>query len=280
MQCRYDLVRKEANRAQTFLPGQIAEGELADDIIALRLGELAGEKIPHGHGRAGNPLPAFHERVEIRRPWMGLRPASGAEQMREAVVPDRIGAAGELQRLRVGFGNDDKAPEAELRQARARIRRPPDGAIAFDRESGFARRIEADDMEIAPRRALGAVRRMDAVPDRRMRLLKRRKLHRYIVEREMLAVEIEPLLRQALKDQFDALGVNLLRYVCASAVKRKLDRRGAASEAEFKAPAADLVEHADFFDQAQRMIERQHEDHGPKAQSPCPLCQRGEKDIR
>jgi hypothetical protein len=36
-----------------------------------------------------------------------------------------------------------------------------------------------------------------------------------------------------------------------------LERRHAAADAELEPSAAHLVEHADFLDQAQRMIERQ-----------------------
>ena len=50
------------------------------------------------------------------------------------------------------------------------------------------------------------------------------------------------------------------------AVKPDLDRRDAAPDAVHKAPAAHLVEHADFVDQPQRMVERQQIHHRAKAQ--------------
>ena len=59
-------------------------------------------------------------------------------------------------------------------------------------------------MKIAAGRAFGAVWRVHAIPDRRMRLLQRRKFHRHIAEVEMLAVEIEHVAGQPLQDQFDA----------------------------------------------------------------------------
>ncbi len=95
----------------------------------------------------------------------------------------------------------------------------------------------------------------------------------------MLAVEIETFHRQALEDEFKAFGVDFLRRIGILAIYRQLDRRGAAAEAELQPAAADLVEHADFLEQAQRMIERQHEDHRPEAQPPRALRQGGEKDV-
>ena len=50
------------------------------------------------------------------------------------------------------------------------------------------------------------------------------------------------------------------------AVGPGLERRHAAADAELEAPAAHLIEHADFLDQAQRMIERQQIDQRAEAQ--------------
>ena len=62
-------------------------------------------------------------------------------------------------------------------------------------------------------------------------------------------------------------------------VVRGLERRHAAADAELEAPAAHLVEHADFLDQAQRMIERQQINQRAEAQSFGALRQCGEEDL-
>src|SRR5579863_7540202 len=154
---RHDIADEKTDRAQTFLARQIAESVLAGDVIALRFGKLAVEEIRYRRRRAGNALAAFHERVEIRRARMVLRLSAQAEQIGETLVPDRISAPRESQGLGIGFGDNDKAAEPELGQQRAWMRRPPGGAVAFDRQPGLGRRIEADDMEVAPGRTLGAV---------------------------------------------------------------------------------------------------------------------------
>ena len=60
---------------------------------------------------------------------------------------------------------------------------------------------------------------------------------------------------------------------------RRLERRHAAADAKFETPAAHLIEHADFLDQAQRMIERQQIHHRAEAQSLGTLGQRREKQA-
>ena len=66
----------------------------------------------------------FLQRVEIFRPRMLLHPPVQPEQMSEAAMPDRIGAAAERQGLRVGLGNDDEAAESDPRQRRGGPRGP------------------------------------------------------------------------------------------------------------------------------------------------------------
>lgn len=63
------------------------------------------------------------------------------------------------------------------------------------------------------------------------------------------------------------------------AIEADLDRRDALPDAAEKPVSADLVEHPDFVNQAQRMIERQEIDHWPEFE-PCRApCDRGEKDT-
>ena len=61
-------------------------------------------------------------------------------------------------------------------------------------------------------------------------------------------------------------------------VVRGLERRHAAADAELETPAAHLVEHADFLDQAQRMIKRQEIDQRAEAQPVGALRQRREEN--
>jgi hypothetical protein len=99
-----------------------------------------------------------------------------------------------------------------------------------------------------------------------MRLLQRGDLHRHVAEGESLALVVEHFPGQALDHHLDRLGVDLLRLVRIGAVVFDLDRHGAAPEADLEPAAAQVVEHADFLDQAQRMVQRHRPDEWAEAQ--------------
>ncbi len=60
---------------------------------------------------------------------------------------------------------------------------------------------------------------------------------------------------------------------------RMLERRYAASDADFEPPARHVVEHADLFDQAQRAIERQQVDQRAQPEIARSLGRGGQKQI-
>src|SRR5262245_6062119 len=216
--------------------------------------------------------------TEGRGTGMRLRASMPAEQMREARVPDEVGAARQRQRRGVARRNDDEASEAELGEGgRARVNLRPDGPIAIHGETRLVRRVETDHVEIAARRALSALRRMNAIPDRGMRFLQRLDFHRHAAEGKSPALEVEHLVGQSLEHKVDRLRVNLLRVLWIDAVVFELDGRGAAPEAELEAPAAQLVEHADFLDQPQRVVERHRPDQRTEPKS-CRALRHGGKE--
>src|SRR5262249_57357001 len=96
-------------------------------------GELPVEELSPRCRRAGDALAALDQQIEGRGTGMRLRPSMQPEQMREACVPDEVGAARQRQRRRIARRNDDEAAEAELGEGGgARVNLPPDGAIAID----------------------------------------------------------------------------------------------------------------------------------------------------
>src|SRR5262245_40638350 len=254
---RHDLAGEKADRPQALVARQIAEGELPDEVVAAGVIELGGEELRHRRRRAGDALAALDHQVEGRRAGMRLLALMPAEQIGKARVPDQVGAPRERHCRRVGRRHHNEAAEPELRErGGARMHLRPDRAITLHGETGLLRRVKAHDVEIAARRALGAVRHVHAVPDRRMRLLQWRDLHGYVVEGKSLALEVENLLRQAFEHELDGLAVDLLRLVRIGAVVLDLDRHGAAAEADLEPTAAQVIEHADFFEQPQRMVQR------------------------
>src|SRR5262245_10311891 len=98
-----------------------------------------------------------------------------------------------------------------------------------------------------------------------MRPLQRPQDHRHVVKLVMLALERQLVAGKALQAELEGLVVNLPGLREVEAVSACLERRDTAPDPEFEAPAAHLVEHADFLDQAQRMIERQEIDEGGRS---------------
>ena len=95
----------------------------------------------------------------------------------------------------------------------------------------------------------------------------------------MLSFERQLVGRQALQDELEGLVVDLAGLREIEAVGCGLERRHAAADAELEAPAAHLIEHADFLDQPQRMVERQQIDQRAEAQGLRALRHRGEKQA-
>ncbi len=156
----------------------------------------------------------------------------------------------------------------------------PDGTIAIDGKARLLGRVEAHHVEVAPRRALGALGHVHAVPDGRMRLLQRRELHRHVVEGKVLALEVEHFLREPLEHEIDSFRVDLLRDVGIGAVILDLDRDRAATEADLQPAAAELVDHADFLDQPQRMMQRHRPYQRTETQPLGALRDRRQEDAR
>src|ERR671912_625061 len=90
-----------------------------------------------------------------------------------------------------------------------------------------------------------------------MRLLQWFKLHRHVIKGIKLAMKIENLLSKPAHDELQAFHIHELGFGGIVAVHGQFDLRSAATKANVEAPAAHLVEHADLFDQAHRMVKRQ-----------------------
>src|SRR5262249_3081400 len=60
----------------------------------------------------------------------------------------------------------------------------------------------------------------------------------------------------------------------------EVEGRGGAAEADVETPAAELVEHADFFDQPQRMVERHRPYQRPEPKTRGPFRHGGKKYAR
>ena len=94
------------------------------------------------------------------------------------------------------------------------------------------------------------------------------------------ATVIDPARGHALHDDVERLAVDVGRLLGADAEKADLVRRGAAPHAEFETAAAQLIEHADLFREANGIVDRQQVDERAEAYALRPLRDGGEPDAR
>src|SRR5579883_825381 len=132
-QLRHHMPGEQLYRRQRLGKREIAEDELTDQIVAAGLSDLSPQLRGNLVGCPGNALADFGELIEGRRAGMGIDPIVLASQMREAIVPARIGASRERKCLRVAVGDHDEATEPHQRQRRLAPRLPPAGSKGIER---------------------------------------------------------------------------------------------------------------------------------------------------
>jgi hypothetical protein len=113
-----------------------------------------------------------------------------------------------------------------------------------------------------------------------MGALDRMQYHRDIVKVIKLAVMGQYIGTETAADQVQRFRMLLLTTSGVDAIKRNLDGGGALADSELEAAAAHVVKHADLFDQADRMIERQSIDERNQANTARALCDSGQQDVR
>jgi hypothetical protein len=90
-----------------------------------------------------------------------------------------------------------------------------------------------------------------------MRLLQRPQCDRHVVVDVVLALVGERIGGQTGTDAGESVEENIARIVVLDLVVLELVGRHAAADADVEPAIAQVIEHADFLDQAQRRIERQ-----------------------
>src|SRR5262245_18832180 len=198
--------------------------------------------------------------------------------MIKASVPLWIGAARDSDCFLIRVGDHNKSAEADIgHRTFCPAGFPPPLAIAIDKAPSFRGGIQADDMQTLACRPLGAVDRVNAIPDWRMRLLQRFQLHRDILESKKVAAKIEGSFGEALYDQLQSLRVDLLRLCRVESIEGSFGGRGSTAEADLQSSPAHLIEHTDFFDQPNRMVKRQRIDQWAETKSLRALCYSSQK---
>src|SRR5262249_32100089 len=116
-----------------------------------------------------------------------------------------------------------------------------------------------------------------AVPDWRMWTLHRFGLHKVVFVVVEAALEVENVSLERTHQHSECF---LIHGRCLRGIDSKtlmFDERTAAAHAHGQTAAAQLVEHADFFVEAQRVVKRQYVDERTQPDGTCPLngaCQK------
>src|SRR5271155_5047111 len=102
------------------------------------------------------------------------------------------------------------------------------------------------------------LRRVRWIPEWRMRLLQRTQLHRHVAVVIELAFVGQRVVRQSGHDSLERFLEHRLRLVGINSSELQLEWHDAAPDANLEPSAAQVVKHANLFDQPRRRIEREH----------------------
>jgi len=105
------------------------------------------------------------------------------------------------------------------------------------------------------------------------------RLHHVVLEGEEPAFEVDHIVFKSAHQHGEGFMIERRSVGGIDPIAFVLDERAAAAHADHEAAAAHVIEHADFFVNAQRVIERQHVNQGAKPQGPRALDRRSEKDA-
>src|SRR5262252_347907 len=261
---RHDLALEQFERAHFLRVGERAEGQHQHEIIlpdALGLGgEDARDRVGASHHQGARGLRlVVVGRDRDRRERAALDPQPG-----EAVEPALIGRPRDALGLGVGIGNEDRAHHAAMGRLHRRLTARAVGRIGPPVRAEGRKHVR--DLLVRPERhAVHAVARRkhrtliaaQPVPQRRMRALQRPDHDRDILEGEAIAAVVDALLGEALVENIQDVLVVGARLLEIDAIGVELHGRDAAPHADVEAAAAEMIEHAELFQQPQRMVERQ-----------------------
>src|SRR6202022_152769 len=134
----------------------------------------------------------------------------------------------------------------------------PFGAIAIGDLADFCDWPGADDVDLVLRRPRCALGHGDGVPEWRGRKLRGVYLHRHVFEIVIFALEVDLRLRQRLLDDVVSLDIHRRRLLRVDAEILQFVPGCAAADTDVEPAIAEMVEHADFLGEPQRMMGGQY----------------------
>ena len=85
-----------------------------------------------------------------------------------------------------------------------------------------------------------------------MRLLQRPQRYWHILVTEMRAAIAQAIAGQPRADAVEGIDEDSARFIMLDLMIFELERRDSTADADFEPSIAEMIEHTDFFDQAQR----------------------------
>src|SRR5262245_46636841 len=244
----------------------VTEHHLAQNGVHAGLGLQACQIVTHRGRRAGDTMTDALECVEVV--WIDFLQdeiyACAPPKVLDGFAPARIGCARYRLRIAVSVGNNDVPGNSDARQ-RCTVAREllPFLAITIadcPGASARAKRYHVDTAWCCPRNRVCVGR---AVPERRMWALHRSHLHHVVFVVVEAPFEIDHVGFERPHQHAESL---VIHRGCQRGVDTEalmLDQRSTAAYAYRQATAAEMVEHANFFVEAQRMMKRKDVDQWP-----------------
>src|SRR6516225_5465888 len=283
---RHHFACKQRQRMHLLRVGERTEGEEEHQIVVPDAPGLGDEDARDRLGRAHDQRARGPGLIVVAGDGDGRKGAALDPQPGERIEPALVGAPRNALGFGIGIGDEHRAHDAAKG---ARDRRC--AALAL---LGGGRPLVAEgcqhggDLLVRPQRdpvhavaggECGTLPAAQPVPERRVWALARLHHDRNVGEVETPAVIVNAIAREPLAKNVEDVLEIFARSVEIDPVGFELHGRDAAANADVEAPPAQVIEHAQLLEQAQRMIERKQVKQRAEPDAPGLARGSGEKDA-
>lgn len=178
-------------------------------------------------------------------------------EIMEILVPDFIGARGNLLRRLIGFSHHDKQPQAGSTDRRiGAMKLTPNRFVMVEFASDRRGCVQTDDIDALLSSEFNILLRVHTHPHGRMGFLDRFQNHGDIIHTSPFAFVRERSPSKSLAQDLKGLNERLLRRLVIGILTKTpaFEGRNSTPDAKLKTSSAQLIKHAYLLGEAQRMI--------------------------